>query len=532
MKRWLIGWLVVGLVGIAAGVGVTVALVRGGDGSDDPGPSASASASSGSPSPDAGSESATDPSVTEAPDPALAPFYSQTLGWSDCGSNQCARLEVPLDYDRPDGETIELALLKVPASVPGDRVGSLVVNPGGPGAPGTSYAEQATSVFGRALVDSFDIVGFDPRGTGDSAPVDCLTDDQLDAYLAEDPDPDTPLEVKDYMRQVREFGAGCTGSGEVAAHVSTVEAARDMDVLRAALGEPTLNYLGASYGTKLGATYANLFPSKVGRFVLDGAMDVSLPSREVSLQQAAGFETAIEAYVQDCIDSSDSCFLGDTVDEGLGAISDLLDSIESDPLPAGGDRELTVGNAFYGIVTPLYNKDYWFLLTNGLKDAMDGDGATLMLLADAYSSRDPNGDGYLDNSMEANLAINCLDDGWSIPASQVPAQVPDFEKASPVFGRVFVWSLVACRGFDYPAAQPPPDVLAPGAAPIVVVGTTRDPATPYPWAQALAAQLASGVLVTRDGDGHTGYNSGNACVDDAVEGYLVDGTVPQDGLTC
>lgn len=525
MKRWLIGVLVVGLIGIAAGVGVTLLLVAGDDGPDRP---AASSSSSGDASTDAA-----DPSVTEPPDPALARFYSQTLSWDGCGGNECATLEVPLDYDRPDGETIELALLKVPASVPADRVGSLVVNPGGPGAPGTSYAEQAPSVFGRALVESFDIVGFDPRGTGDSAPVDCLTDSQLDDYLAEDPDPDSPAEVAAFMRQVREFGSGCqTLSGDLADHVSTAEAARDMDVLRAALGEPQLNYLGASYGTKLGATYANLFPDKVGRFVLDGAMDVSLPSREVSLGQAEGFETALESYVQDCIDSTDSCFLGDTLDEGLTAISDLLAEIETGPLPAGGDRELTVGTAFYGIVTPLYNRDYWFLLTNGLKDAMDGDGATLLLLADAYASRDTNGGGFLDNSMEANLAINCLDDGWSIPPSQVASQVPAFLEASPVFGRVFAWGLVGCRGFGNPPAEPLPDVLAAGAAPIVVIGTTRDPATPYPWAQALAAQLASGVLVTRDGDGHTGYNSGNACVDDAVESYFVDGTVPRDGLTC
>ncbi|MCB0907154.1 MAG: alpha/beta fold hydrolase [Nocardioidaceae bacterium] len=527
MKRWLVGWLVVGLVGVLVGAGVTVALV--GQDDDDPTQSPSSSAApptgEGSPSPDA--------SVTEPPDPALASYYSQTLDWSSCGDDECARLTVPLSYDDPAGETIELALLRVPASVPSARVGSLVVNPGGPGAPGTSYAQGASSTFGRPLLEHFDIVGFDPRGTGDSDPVDCLSDDQLDAYLAEDPDPDTPAEVAEFMATVREFGRGCSRlSGDLARNISTEDAARDMDILRAALGEPALDYLGASYGTKLGATYANLFPDKVGRLVLDGALDLTLSSRDLAIQQAAGFQTALDAYLQDCIDSTDSCFLGSTVAEGQARIEDLLASIDATPLPAGGGRLLTSGNAFYGIITPLYVRDYWYLLTEGLKSALNGDGTTLMLLADAYASRNPAGGGYLDNTMEANVAINCLDDGWSIPASKVADQIPDFVEASPVFGRVFAWALVGCRGFGYPAAEPAPAVLAQGAAPILVIGTTRDPATPLQWAQALADQLASGVLVTRDGDGHTGYNSGNQCVDDAVEGYLVDGTVPRDGLAC
>lgn len=528
MKRWLVGWLVVGLVGVVAGVGITVALVDRGDGGD-AGPSDSSSGAS----PTGEGSTSADPSVTEPPDPALATYYSQALDWSSCGDAECATLTVPLSYDDPTGATIELALLKVPASVPSQRIGSLVVNPGGPGAPGTSYAEGASGTFGRPLLDHFDIVGFDPRGTGDSDPVDCLSDDQLDAYLSEDPDPDTLAEVASFMATVREFGRGCSQlSGELAHNISTEDAARDMDVLRAALGETQLDYFGASYGTKLGATYADLFPDRVGRLVLDGALDLTLSSRDLALQQAAGFQTALDAYLQDCIDSTDSCFLGDTVAEGQATIQGLLASIDADPLPAGGGRELTSGNAFYGIITPLYVRDYWYLLTNGLKSALDGDGTTLMLLADAYASRDPAGSGFLDNTMEANVAINCLDDGWSIPAAKVPAQIPDFVAASPVFGRVFAWALVGCRGFGNPPAEPAPAVLAEGAAPILVIGTTRDPATPLQWAQALSDQLASGTLVTRDGDGHTGYYSGNQCVDDAVENYLVDGTVPRDGLAC
>lgn len=470
--------------------------------------------------------------VTEAPSPALSRFYSQQLSWEPCrDGDQCATLTVPLDYRNPGGGTIDLALLKVPAADSGHRLGSLVVNPGGPGAPGTDYAASASSVFRDPLLESYDIVGFDPRGTGASDPVDCLSDDQLDHYIAADPDPDTPEEASAYEGWVRELGRGCAErSGAIAAHVTTVEAARDMDVLRAALGESTLTYFGASYGTKLGATYADLFPERVGRMVLDGAVDLSIGSRELSLEQAAGFETALRAYVENCIEQSDGCYLGDSLDAGLARIRAFIDSVDAQPLPAGGDRELDVGNAFYGIVLPLYSRDYWQILTQALGAGLDGDGSLLLQLSDLYTSR---GDaGYTDNSIEANYAINCLDEPYAITPAQVPANVADFEKASPTFGRVFAWGLTTCGGIRVEATERDRSVRAAGAAPIVVVGTSRDPATPYDWAVHLADQLESGVLVSRDGDGHTGYNAGNDCVDSAVEDYLIDGTVPQDGLSC
>ena len=463
-----------------------------------------------------------------APSAELQSFYDQELDWSGCeGDRECATLEVPVDYADPGGDTIDLALLRVPAT--GDAQGSLVVNPGGPGAPGTDYAAAAGQVLREPLLRAFDVVGFDPRGTGDSSPVDCLSDDELDAYLAGDPDPDDAAEEKQYAADVRAFGAGCAASGELAAHVSTVEAARDMDVLRAALGESTLTYLGASYGTKLGATYAELFPDRVGRFVLDGAVDVSLDNRRLGLEQAEGFETALRAYVQNCVDTTESCFLGDSVDEGLATIDGLLADIEASPLPTSGERDLAIGNAFYGIVAPLYNRDYWFILSAALGSALDGKGQALMELADLYSSRGE--DGYTDNSTEANVAINCLDDPSSVPFGKVREAYPAYEEASPTFGRVFAWSLTTCRGFP-PRSTEELDIRGEGAAPILVTGTTRDPATPLKWAEALAAQLESGVLLRRDGDGHTAYNSGNECVDTAIEDYLLDGDVPQDPTDC
>ncbi|RYC10564.1 alpha/beta hydrolase [Nocardioides zhouii] len=471
-------------------------------------------------------------SVTQAPEDALTDLYAQRVDWSPCddyADYDCGTLTVPVDYAEPAGETIDLALLRVPAT--GSRVGSMVVNPGGPGAPGTSYAAAAGRVFREPLLQGFDIVGFDPRGTGTSAPVDCLSDSELDAYLAGDPTPDTVAEEQSYKRSVLSFGARCVaGSGPVLGHVTTIEAARDMDVLRSALGEDKLTYLGASYGTKLGATYAELFPDRVGRFVLDGAVDVSLDPQSAAIDQATGFETALRAYVQNCLDSTDNCFLGDTVDEGLATISDLVDSIEEQPLPAG-DRELQVGNAFYGIITPLYNRDYWYLLSAALTSALDGKGTALMQLADAYASRSQDGT-YLDNSIEANYSINCLDDPTSVPFAKVPSLFADFEEASPTFGRIFAWSMTGCRGIEVTSSEAPLDIRGAGAAPILVLGTSRDPATPMKWAEALSAQLESGVLVERDGDGHTAYNSGNECIDTIVEDYLLDGAVPDDGTTC
>lgn len=513
---------VTALAVVLAGLGVALALFFGGD-------EATTDGRGDGPAP----TTTPAPGATEAPDPALAEFYGQQLDWTECESDddmECATLEVPVDYAEPEGDTLRVALLKVPATRPDQRIGSLVVNPGGPGAPGTSYAAAAGQVFRPALFQRYDIVGFDPRGTGSSAPVDCLPDEGMDEFLAADPAPDSDAEVAEVTEGLEEFFDGCVErSGEIVGHVTTVEAARDMDVLRAALGESELDYFGASYGTKLGATYAELFPEQVGRLVLDGAVDVSLSSRELTLGQAAGFQRALEAYVADCVEGGD-CVLGDSVDAGLQRISDFLDEVDAQPLPAG-DRELTVGNAFYGIITPLYVSDFWFLLTEALTAAFRGDGASLMRLADLYASRNPDGT-YADNSTEAIYAINCLDDPGSTDPSEIPAQIPEVEEVSPTLGEVFAWSLVGCLGFDLEPSEEAPQIRAEGAAPILVVGTTRDPATPYEWAEALADQLDSGVLLSRDGDGHTAYNAGNECIDSAIEAYLLEGTVPDDGTSC
>lgn len=507
--------MVVGFVGIGLATWATVAFVRdnGSSGSNAQPPAPSGTAQ------------------MPASPPDLARFYEQKLDWSACGANQCARLRVPLDYAEPEGRVIRLAVLRAPAQQRSERVGQLVVNPGGPGGSGVDYAASGPFTFGDELTRYYDIVGFDPRGVGRSTPLTCGDTRQTDEFLAADPDPDEPSEAATLDRLTRAYGEACLdNSGELARHMSTVEVAKDMDVLRAALGERQLDYLGASYGTLLGATYADLFPTHVRRMVLDGAIDPALSNEQISLGQAGGFQVAFNAYLEDCVKQG-SCPLGDTVEAGAARIARLLDQIDATPLPTSGDRQLTEGLATYGIFLPLYLKEYWPLLTAALQQAIDqGNGDRLLALSDQYTDRGAS--RYTSNSTAALYAVNCLDHSDSIPVSQVPKHFRDFEKVAPTFGRVFAYGLSTCSSWPVRSGSTTTALAAKGAPPIVVVGTTRDPATPYAWARSLAAELDSGHLITRDGDGHTGFRQGNRCVDGAIEGFLVKGTVPKDGLSC
>jgi pimeloyl-ACP methyl ester carboxylesterase len=514
----LVGVIVFALAGAAAGAYLALRDGGGSNGSSVPpdakGPSPSARPSAPLPS----------------TPPDLARFYRQKLHWQGCGRDRCATMEVPLDYAKPSGTSIKIAVLKVPAGKPSERIGSLVINPGGPGGSGVSFASYGALQFGDVLADHFDIVGFDPRGVANSDPLHCGTTQQLDALLGFDPDPDTAAERAEIDRLTRQLGQGClTRSGELARHMSTVEAAKDMDILRAALGEAKLDYLGSSYGTFLGATYANLFPHHVGRFVLDGAIDPALSNEQAALGQAGGFETALRAYLQNCIDQG-SCFLGSTVDAASHRIRSFLDGLGQHPLQTGASRKLTDGWGTLGIFYPLYVREYWPQLTAALKAAFAGDGSKLLDLADSYASRGT--DGYDDNSMEALYAVNCLDHDDYIATEDVPSHFAEFEKVSPTFGRFFAFGLSTCSAWPVRSGAHTVALHAAGAPPIVVVGTTRDPATPLRWAQGLARELDSGRLVTRNGDGHTGFRRGNSCVDNAVQDWLVSGKVPRANLKC
>jgi pimeloyl-ACP methyl ester carboxylesterase len=463
--------------------------------------------------------------------PNLQSFYHQKLDWRDCaGGDQCAWLKAPLDYAHPTERTIRLAVLRVPAQDRSHRVGQLVVDPGGPGGSAIQYAASGSLAFGATIARYYDIVGMDPRGVGESTPLQCEDTKGRDAFLASDPSPDTPAEVTHLDGLIKQFGEACLAKDRgMTEHMSTVEAAKDMDVLRAALGEPKLDYHGASYGTLLGATYANLFPTHVGRMVLDGAIDPALSNLAFSLGQAHGFQTALDAFVADCLSSS--CPLGQSKQAALDKIQQLLKQIDQKPLSTSSGRALTEGLATAGVAYPLYSKTLWPRLRDALSQAIDqGDGTQLLSLADAYNSRGPN--SYTDNGTNALYAVNCLDHDDYVTSSQVPQYFSQFDKAAPTFSHWFAYGLSTCSTWPVKSGQHTTALHAEGAPPIVVIGTTRDPATPYPWAKALAKELDSGHLISRDGDGHTGFNMGNQCVDDAVNNYLVRGKVPRDGLSC
>ncbi|MFE1783645.1 alpha/beta hydrolase [Streptomyces sp. NPDC059506] len=464
----------------------------------------------------------------------LRPYYEQKLVWKSCDTPefQCATMKAPLDYDAPgSGKDVTLEVSRKRATGPGKRLGALLVNPGGPGSSAIEYMRYAAVTFPAPVRARYDIAAVDPRGVGRSEPVRCLTGREMDAFTAADTTPDDRGEKTALVRAYKEFAQGCEEkSSRLLPHVGTVESARDMDILRALLGDGKLTYVGKSYGTFLGATYAGLFPGRVGRLVLDGAMDPTLSAREISRTQGGGFEEAFTAFAEDCTARED-CPLGDSVEEAGKQLDDLLRGLDAEPLPADGGRRLGEALGTTGVLSAMYAESWWGQLRAALKQADAGNGSGLLALSDAYYDRAP--DGEYGNLMYANAAVNCLD---LPPAAQGPKEVEtavgSFEKTSPRFGRYFAWASLMCAYWPVEPTGEPRRIEAKGAAPIVVVGTTRDPATPYRWAVSLADQLDSGRLLTYDGDGHTAYAQGDDCVDTAVNRYLLEGDVWDGEHTC
>ena len=468
-----------------------------------------------------------------APTAPLAPFYGQTLSWQTCPDSgaECAWLTVPLSYDAPGGRTIRLLVERVRAS--GTARGSLILNPGGPGAPGAQWAGFGASVLPVAVTAAYDIVGFDPRGVGRSAPLACFTPRSLRAYLAIDPTPQSATERRALAAQGRTILAGCRAlSPGMARHVSTVEVARDLDILRAALGDDTLTYLGFSYGTRIGAIYADLFPSRVGRMVLDGAVDPALTITRLARQQGAAFDRAIVRFVRWCVDRR-ACPLGRTTTSALRTLNGLLAGIDSAPLPApalhAGAR-LHLSEAIAAVAGAMYRPSFgWPTLRESLREALAGDGSSLLQSARSFLGLD----GPIDAAITAQsvlVATNCADAGAAPDyATLAPLARRDARRAAvPIFVRAATLSALTCEG--WPAVRPRP-VRGPSTPPIVVIGTRHDPATPYQWSVALADQLRSARLVTVEGDGHTATLS-NACAFALVERFLVEGTAPADGRVC
>ncbi len=463
----------------------------------------------------------------------LLPFYAQDVVWSDCGDGfECTTVEVPLAYADPTGERIDLALKRRPAGDAAGRLGSLVINPGGPGGSGLSLVESAGAIFSPEVLDAYDVVGFDPRGVGESTPVRCVDDAELDELRSAVYDTATP-EGRDALRtdMITLADACWENSGDLLGHIDTTSVARDMDVLRAVLGEEALTYLGYSYGTSLGSTYADLFPDRVGRFVLDGAVDPALGYTELAYGQAEGFEAALRAYAADCLAGQD-CPLSGSVDEAVGQVRRFFDLLVGSPLPTSSERELTQSLAVSGVLLTLYDDQYWPILSEALRAAMSsGDGSQLLFVADLVADRQADGT-YSSNSTVALTAVNCLDYPVDADPAAMDAEAERLRDLSPTFGEFLAYGEIVCDVWPVDAVGRPGPLAAEGAAPILVVGTTRDPATPYPWAEAMAQQLESGTLLTYDGEGHTAYGRSNDCIREAVDSYLLDGKAPPDGLVC
>ncbi|MET9804778.1 alpha/beta hydrolase [Streptomyces sp. NPDC006368] len=474
-------------------------------------------------------------SAAVTPDSLPAALTGQKPDWRTCrapeggeepGSQwRCASVEVPLDYKDPDGTKISIALIRKEARDKDRRLGSLLFNFGGPGASGVSAMPQAADGF-KSLGARYDLVGFDPRGVAQSSGVVCRGDkEQAAAEKGVDLTPDTGAEEAAFLKDAADFGAGCASrAGALISHVTTVNTARDLDLIRHVLGDPTLNYLGFSYGTQLGATYAHLFPRNAGRTVLDAVVDPTADTAGHARNQATGFQRALNNYFRST---------GESPEAGTARVARLLKRLDRDPLPTSGSREVNQSLALTGIVQTLYAQSMWPYLTKALDEVeRDGTGDLLLQLADSYNERDE--DGHYGTQHHAQRAISCADNSQRPTVADAKALLPEFRRISPVFGEFLAWDTAGwCAGWPVRGAAADWDASAPGAGPILVVGTTGDSATPYEGAKKMADELGEGVgiLITNKGEGHGAYGT-SSCVTRAVDAYLLDGKVPASGTTC
>ena len=469
---------------------------------------------------------------------ALAEYEQQRLSWSECYDDfDCAELRVPIDYNDLSVGTFRLSLLRAAAKDQDRRLGSIVVNPGGPGGSGVDYAYSAEYIFSPDITARYDIVGFDPRGVAGSEPIYCFSDDELDENLSADPKPDNATELAETLEEAKSYAEKCLENTDYLEHFTTIATARDMDILRAALGEEKLNYVGKSYGTYLGTLYAELFPKNVGRFVLDGAVDPNIPMKEQTLSQAIGFEGATDAFIKDCLSRNDCLFTG-TFAEARATIIATLQSAATTPLPQknprkNDDRLITESLILVGIASSLYDDvDGWPKLRQAFTESAAGFGDTFLQLADEYSGRNADGT-FRSNDFDSGAVIDCLDWRDSRTTEQFTLDAKEFATKAPIFGPYIAYSGLHCQFFPQPTTQRVANTTTTiTTAPIIVIGTIRDPATPYSWSVSLSKIFKGSSLISLDGDGHTGHGRGSACVDNAVDAYLLSGTLPPADLIC
>ena len=452
-----------------------------------------------------------------------------TIEWKPCSRVECGRLSVPLDRAHPDGPRITLALARLPAAH--KAIGVLFTNPGGPGGSGVDFLRDAAQVFPAAIRDSFDIVSWDPRGVGASAPVGC--GDDLDAFYAVDRDPTTPVAVAQNVAAAKSFVAACRrNSANLLPYVSTVATVRDVDAIRAAIGVEQISYVGFSYGTLIGAVYADTFPSHVRAMVLDGAIDPARSYGETTLDQAKSFDDDLTAFFAHCRSDAHCAFArgGDPA----AAYDSLVAMIAEERIPGtvdGEHRTLGPGELDIGVASALYaGTDGYDELATALAQAGRGVGDGMLVLADGYTGRTTG--GHYSNETAASFAVGCIDGPAPKTVAAVEQLAARARRVAPRFGPSTVWLGLPCIFWPVPAQGKVAAIHASNAPPIVVVATTHDPATPYAWGRALAAELHSGRLLTAVGASHTAYGRGDSCVDQAVDGYLLDLTVPASGTRC
>jgi pimeloyl-ACP methyl ester carboxylesterase len=469
-------------------------------------------------------------SSKSSPSPSSSTPEAGSIAWTDCGGGfQCGTVPVPLDYSHPEAGTIAIALDRKLATDPAHRISSLLINPGGPGDSGVQFLRDDLSAL-TDLNQRFDLIGFDPRGVGLSSPVHCLNDAQKDAVNELDAVLDDPQEKQAVIQASKDFAAACLrNNAKILPFLDTTNAAKDMDMIRAALGDAKLTYLGYSYGTFLGQMYAHLFPTHVRALVFDGVVDPSVSASDQLLAQLNGFQHNYEAFLADCISrkaAATPCAYAQTGDPAT-KLNALLERLDTHPMVVG-TRTLTRGLALTGVIFGLYYQVVWQYLDQGLTSADQGDGRVLIALADQLNQR--NADGTYTNLSDAIEAIDCLDNPVPTDISYYDQLGPSFTKISPLLGPPLQYSYLICAYWPIKPTRVPGPLTADGAPPILVVGGTNDPVTPYVWAQSVNQQLAGSVLLTRSGNGHT--SGDDPCASAAENAYLINLTLPAAGTVC
>jgi pimeloyl-ACP methyl ester carboxylesterase len=459
----------------------------------------------------------------------IQPLIADQPGSDRNLSFECGRTEVPISYAEPAGATLPLFLVRVVMAGQTNRIGSLVLNPGGPGASGADAAIGLALTMPTEVLSRFDIVGFDPRGVGLSTPVECISDDMKTRLVAAEPRPTTDAQLDDAFALTKEIADGCAKEyGDALGTFNTVDTARDMEQLRQSLGDEKLTYLGYSYGTTLGSTYAELFPDKTRALVLDAAVDPNTDPKTDAEASAKAFEAGFDAFAANCVGLIAGCPIGQNPRQ---FVMDLLTQAGQAPIPSseqGETRQATPGVVITAVQAALYDTASWPQLAQGLATAQQGDAKGLFSLADSYAGRLK--DGTYSNLFDANLAINCADSTEKYQEGDIRALAADWGQKYPLFGAGSAVGLYTCSVWQADRT-PLPERDAAGSAPILVVGNTGDPVTPLPGAQDMANDLDSGVLLVWQGQGHTAYPKTD-CIKAAVNSYLIDLTVPVDGLTC